>query len=323
MRTGFTERQMADPRIRAADDILRKCVHCGFCAPACPTYRLTGDELDGPRGRIWLIRDLLESGTSDAAPPADPGVTDHLDRCLGCLACMPACPSGVDYHGLIGIARGVVEERAFRGPLDRLYRALLGRVLPNPHAFGLLFRTARLLAPMAGLLRGRAAAGLALARAARPVASRPRQARDDAAPKAPRRGRVALVPGCAQSVMAPGINAALARILARAGYEPVMLKGARCCGALNEHLGQAAAARKHAKAVITAILAEADGPGLEAVVLTASGCGTLMKTYGALFAGDDEWAPRARRAAGLVRDAGEFLEACGLSFTGLSPRLCL
>ena len=123
MRTGFTDSQRTDPRIRAADGILRSCVHCGFCAPACPTYRLTGDELDGPRGRIWLIRDLLEAGAETAtAPPPDPGVVTHLDRCVGCLACMPACPSGVDYRSLIGIARDVVEERVRRGPWQRWLR---------------------------------------------------------------------------------------------------------------------------------------------------------------------------------------------------------
>ncbi len=315
MRTGFSDRQLIDPRVRAADAILRKCVHCGFCAPACPTYRLTGDELDGPRGRIWLIRDLLESGAPGGGPRADPGVTAHLDRCLGCLACMPACPSGVDYHGLIGIAREVVEARAHRGPFDRLFRALLGRVLPSPRASAWMLGAARLAGPLAGLLRGRAAAGLALAARA-PVPRRRGPAPGTYPPEGARRGRVALITGCAQAVLAPGINEALLRILARAGYETVVLRGAACCGALNEHLGQARAARRHARAVIGRIIEEADGAGLDAVIQTASGCGTLMKSYGGLFAGDTDWEAPARRAAALVRDAGEFLDAADLSFPG-------
>lgn len=319
MRTQFTDRQRSDPRIRAADEILRKCVHCGFCAPSCPTYRLTGDELDGPRGRIWLIRDLLEAGADEAVPAADPGVVDHLDRCLGCLACMPACPSGVDYHGLIGIARDVVEERARRGPAMRLYRAFLGRVLPSPRSFVVMLWLSRLAAPARRLLGRRIGAGLRLAKAVKPVSLTPKPAAGRYPPTAPRRGRVALIAGCAQSVLAPGVNAALIRILNRAGCEAVVLGGAACCGALNEHLGQGNAARAHARAVIVRVLAEADAGGLDAVVQTASGCGTLMKSYGGLLAGDPDWEDRARRVAALVRDASEFLATLELSFPGSGP----
>ena len=313
MRTGFTDRQRTDPRIRAADEILRKCVHCGFCAPACPTYRLTGDELDGPRGRIWLIRDLLE-GEDEAPPRADPGVVEHLDRCLGCLACMQACPSGVDYHGLIGIARGVVEARAGRGPSARLYRAALGRLLPNPVSFGVLLWLSRVLVPLRGLMGSRIGAGLRLAKTVKPVSLRPRPAAGVYPPDGPKLGRVALIAGCAQSVVAPGVNAALIRILNRQGIEAVVLDGAACCGALNEHLGQGEQARSHARLVIARALAEAEESGLDAVVQTASGCGTLMKSYGGLFAVDPHWEARARRVAALVRDAAEFLATLDLSF---------
>ncbi len=319
MRTSFSAAQRADPRIEVADAVLRKCVHCGFCAPACPTYRLTGDELDGPRGRIWLIRDLLEGGTPDqgASPPADGDLVRHLDRCLGCLNCMPACPSGVDYHRLIGIARDVVEERTPRRPWDRLYRALLGRMLPVPGRFAALVRLARPFAALGPVIGGRIGAGLELARGARVAAG------DEAAPgvyrpDGPVAGRVALITGCAQAVLAPEINGALVRVLNRAGIEAVVLAGAACCGALNEHLGQGEAARAHARTVIAAILAEADGGGLDAVVQTASGCGTLMKDYGAMFAADPKWSDRAARAAGLVRDAGEYLSALDLRFPDTS-----
>jgi len=319
MRTGFTDRQRADPRIRAADQILRKCVHCGFCAPACPTYHLTGDELDGPRGRIWLIRDLLEGGPGAGegpSPAADQGVVDHLDRCLGCLACMPACPSGVDYHGLIGIAREVVEERARRGPVARAYRTLLGRILPSPRVFSFVLWLSLIVAPIRGLMGRRIGAGLRLAKTVKPVSLTPHPSPGRYPPAAATRGRVALIAGCAQSVLAPGINAALIRILNRAGFEAVVLGGAACCGALNEHLGQGNQARAHAKAVIAQALAAAEDGGLDAVVQTASGCGTLMKSYGGLFAGDPEWEGRARQVAALVRDAAEFLDGLDLSFPG-------
>jgi glycolate oxidase iron-sulfur subunit len=318
MRTGFNDSQRADPRIQAADGILRSCVHCGFCAPACPTYRLTGDELDGPRGRIWLIRDLLEAGADTAtAPPPDPGVVTHLDRCIGCLACMPACPSGVDYRSLIAIARDVVEERVRRGPWQQWLRVFLGRVLPNPRLFAILMRMIRPLVPLRHLVGGTVGAGLALA-AGGTVRSE-RVAPGVYPPPGSPRGRVAMITGCAQSVLAPEINGALIRILNRVGIEAVVLKDAACCGALNEHLGQGAATRDHARKVIAEVIAEADGAGLDAVISTASGCGTLMKAYGGLFAGDAASKAPALRVAGLVRDAGEFLDRLGLSYPPSAP----
>ena len=326
MKTGFTDAQLADPHIRAANDIIRDCVHCGFCAPACPTYAMTGDELEGPRGRIWLIRDLLggggegsvdviegSAGSHEDAPPLelDSGVVRHLDHCLGCLACMPACPSGVDYRGLIGIAREAVEARVKRPFADRKLRAVLGRVLPDPLWFGRLMRLARLFAWLRFATAGRIAAALMLAKGARVRAG---AAPGVYAPDGTPQGRVAMITGCAQSVLAPDINEALIRILNRTGLEVVVLSGAACCGALNEHLGQGEAARAHARKVIAGIIEEAEGDGLDAVISSASGCGTLMKAYGGLLVGDDEWEGPARRAARLVRDAGEYLAGLDLDF---------
>jgi glycolate oxidase iron-sulfur subunit len=322
MKTGFTQAQLADPKIEAANAILRNCVHCGFCAPACPTYRLTGDELEGPRGRIWLIRDLLGGGgqaPGQGEGGADAAVVKHFDHCLGCLACMPACPSGVDYRGLIGIAREVAEAQIERPFADRLARKLLGWILPDPRWFKTLVRLAWPIAWLHGAFSGRIGAALALARGAR--VRRPwGAAQGTYPPKGTSKGRVAMITGCAQSVLAPDINGALIRILNRAGIEAVVLDGAACCGALNEHLGQGDATRMHARKVVDAIVKEADSAGLDAVISTASGCGTLMKAYGELLAGDDQWQGPAGRAAGLVRDAGEFLDGIDMDFPPLGAK---
>ena len=334
MRTGFTDEQLADPQIRAANAILRNCVHCGFCAPACPTYRLTGDELEGPRGRIWLIRDLLGGGGAGSAAvddggggssegsgrsELDSGVVRHLDHCLGCLACMPACPSGVDYRRLIGIAREAVELEVSRPCLDRTLRRILGRVLPDPLWFRRLMRLARPLVGLRHVLPGRIGAALSLAKGAR-VRAGAGAAPGVFAPDGVPRGRIVMITGCVQSVLAPDINEALIRILNRARFEVVVLDNAACCGALNEHLGQGEAARAHARKVIAGILEEADGAGCDAVISSASGCGTLMKAYGGLLAGDGAWEALARRAANLVRDGGEFLAGLDLHFPPLDKK---
>jgi glycolate oxidase iron-sulfur subunit len=317
VRTGFTEAQRADPAIGEADGILRACVHCGFCAPSCPTYRITGDELDGPRGRIWLIRDMLESD----APPR-PEAVRHIDRCLGCLACLPACPSGVDYRHLVELARERIEARGRRPLADRALRAILARMLPDAERARLLFALARPLAMLAPVLPGRLGAALALAGSA-PPAGKPGPAPGIYPAEGARRGRVGVLAGCVQAALAPGINAALIRLLNRAGIEVVVFERAKCCGAIDQHLGRGADARARARAAVAAIAAEMEAGGLDAVVQTAAGCGTLMKDYGHLLAADPEWAARAGTVGQRVRDAGEYLLGLDLPFRSDLPALSL
>lgn len=313
MKTGFSSAQLNDPRMKEANGILRACVHCGFCASACPTYAVTGDERDSPRGRIWLIRDLLEND----GPPKDEAVF-HLDRCLECLACMPACPSGVDYGHLIATAREEIETRGGRSWPDRFRRAALLRVLTDGSRARLLFALARAARLFAALMPARLAAALRLATALPPVTVAGPWAGIYPA-NGPRKGRVGVLRGCVQGAVAPSINEALTRLLNRAGIEVVILSGAECCGALDKHLGRGEAARARAQAVIAAVLDERDGAGLDAVVQTSSGCGTMIKDYGHLLADDAAWSAKAAEVSALARDASQFLVGLDLAWRPL-PR---
>jgi glycolate oxidase iron-sulfur subunit len=319
MQTHFTLAQLADPAIREADGILRACVHCGFCTATCPTYLLLGDERDSPRGRIYLIKDMLEQGRA-----AGPTEARHLDRCLSCLACMTTCPSGVHYMHLVDHAR-VHVERTYRRPLpERLLRRLLALLLPSPRLFRLALVGALVarpvVRPLARLLPARLAAMLDLVprRLATPsAADRPQVFPAEG----PRRKRVALLAGCAQPVLRPEINEATIRLLARHGCEVVVARGAGCCGALTHHLGQDDAAVASARANIAAWSAEIDGAGLDAIVVNASGCGTVVKDYGFLFRNDAAWSARAARVAALARDVSEVMAELGLKEPGGVPRL--
>ena len=306
MQTSFTLAQLADPEVAEADKILRACVHCGFCTATCPTYVLLGDELDSPRGRIYLIKDMLENDR-----PASAKVVKHIDRCLSCLACMTTCPSGVHYMHLVDHARRHIEA-TFRRPLaERTLRALLAAVLPRPGLFRLALSGARFARPFARLLPGRLKAMAGLAPAAVPSASIVDRPQVFAAEGA-RRARVALLAGCAQQVLAPQINEATVRLLTRHGVEVVVVRGAGCCGALTHHLGKERPALAAARANVAAWHAELDGDGLDAVVINASGCGTTVKDYGFMLRADPAWADKAARVAGLARDVTEFMAAIGL-----------
>jgi len=306
MRTNFTPEQLADPATARSERILRACVHCGFCTATCPSYAVLGDELDSPRGRIYLIKEMLENDR-----PADAKTVRHLDRCLSCLACMTTCPSGVDYMHLIDHAREHIE-RTYRRPWrERALRWLLARVLPHPARFRAALMAARLGRPLKGLMpdaRLRAMLEMAPARLPRADgADRPATHRPDGAP----RMRVALMTGCAQRVLDPAINAATIRLLTRLGAEVVIPRGQGCCGALTHHMGRTDEARATARRNLAAWAGEIEGAGLDAIVINTSGCGTTVKDYAVMFEGTED-EPRARAVAGRARDVSEVIAELGL-----------
>jgi glycolate oxidase iron-sulfur subunit len=319
MKTEFTLEQLADPDIREADKILRACVHCGFCTATCPTYVLLGDELDSPRGRIYLIKEMLEKNQRPT-----PEVVKHVDRCLSCLACMTTCPSGVNYMHLVDQARVRIEKEYARPLSERLLRAVLALVLPRPALFRASLRLARFgrlfvnLLPVSHAARAnpsffrRIKAMLALAPARLP-ASRASSATVVAA-TGERRGRVALLQGCAQQVLAPAINEAAVRLLTRHGIEVALVAGEQCCGALTHHMGNDRDALARARANIDVWIAEADGGGLDAILVTTSGCGTVIKDYGYMLREDAAYAAKAERISALAKDVSEYLAELPLSF---------
>jgi glycolate oxidase iron-sulfur subunit len=316
MKTEFSLVQLADPDIAEADKILRACVHCGFCTATCPTYVLLGDELDSPRGRIYLIKEMLEK---DRPPTKE--VVKHIDRCLSCLACMTTCPSGVNYMHLVDQAR-VRIERDYKRPLtERALRALLAWVLPRPELFRLGMMLARLGRPLAallptpkpaaspGLLR-RIKAMLALAPRSLP---KPGPAAGSVFPAlGDKRGRVALLQGCAQQVLAPRINQAAINLLTRHGIEVVLVKDEQCCGALTHHLGRDGDALARARANIAAWTAEAERDGLDAILVTTSGCGTVIKDYGFMLREDRDFAAPAAKISALAKDITEYIDGIEL-----------
>jgi glycolate oxidase iron-sulfur subunit len=313
VQTNFSLAQLADADVAESEKILRTCVHCGFCTATCPTYVLTGDELDGPRGRIYLVKQMLES-----AAPASATVARHIDRCLSCLSCMTTCPSGVNYMHLVDHARRRIEETFPRPLPDRLLRRLLSVLLPYPGRFRLALRLARLARPFAGLLPGRLKGMIALAPPHVPPAS-PVDRPQVFPAEGKRRLRVALLSGCAQQALKPGINEATVRLLTRHGVEVVVAKGAGCCGSLTHHLGKEASALAFARANIAAWWREIEGRGLDAVIANASGCGTTLKDYGFMLRQDPAWAEKAARIAGLARDVSEVMAEIGLAPKPATP----
>lgn len=305
MQTTFTAKQLEDPHLREADGILRACVHCGFCLSNCPTYALLGDERDSPRGRIYLIKDMLESGG-----PARKAHVTHIDRCLSCLGCLTACPSGVDYMHLIDQARGHIE-RTYRRPwMERFLRALLGLVIPRPALFRLTLRLALPMRRFAFALPGRLRRMVEAAPAAIDRASTVNAPQVFAADGA-RKKRVALLTGCVQSVLGSDITEATVRALRRHGCEVVVADGAGCCGALPQHLGRDAEAKAFARANVRAWTAAGSSDGIDAVVINASGCGTTVKDYRHLLADDPELAGQAAAIAAKARDVSELLVELG------------
>jgi glycolate oxidase iron-sulfur subunit len=311
MQTSFSPEQLADPHVAESEKIVRKCVHCGFCTATCPTYVTLGNELDSPRGRIYLIKDMLEAGR-----PADKETVTHIDRCLSCLACMTTCPSGVHYMHLVDHARAHIEQTYRRPLLDRLIRAALAAILPYPSRFRAALKLARLGRPFAGLFRSVSAlkpiaAMLDLAPASVPRSS-PIALPGVHRPRSPARGRVALLTGCAQSVLDPGINEATVRLLTRLGVEVVVPEGEGCCGALVHHMGREADSLAAARNNVDAWIRTIDAGGLDAILITASGCGTTIKDYGFMLRLDEAYAVKAAQVSSLAKDVTEYLAALDL-----------
>jgi glycolate oxidase iron-sulfur subunit len=307
MQTTFSPEQLKDPGIARSNEILRSCVHCGFCTATCPTYQVLGDELDSPRGRIYLIKDMLETGRA-----ADEKTVKHIDRCLSCLACMTTCPSGVHYMHLVDHARAHIEKTYKRPLMDRMLRSVLARVIPYPGRFRLALFGAKLARPFAFLLPDRRLKAM-LAMAPKHI---PPVSRNDDAQVFPaigeRRMRVALMTGCAQKALNTDINDATIRLLRRLGCEVVVAKGAGCCGALTHHMGKEDLAHGSAAVNIRAWMAEKRTQGLDAIVINTSGCGTTVKDYGHMFRTDPELAEDAKVVAGMAKDISELLVQIGL-----------
>ncbi len=301
MKTEFTEQQLQDPGIARANEILRACVHCGFCTATCPTYQVLGDELDSPRGRIYLIKDMLESGR-----PADEKTVKHVDRCLSCLACMSTCPSGVHYMHLVDHARAHIEATYRRPFSDRALRWVLAKVLPHPTRFRLALLGAKIARPFRALMPdARVRAMLDMAPKQIPPVSR-----NDDAQVFPaigeRKMRVALMTGCAQKALNTDINDATIRLLRRMGCDVVIAKDMGCCGALTHHMGKVDDSHSAAARNIKAWIAEVQNGGLDAIVINTSGCGTTVKDYGHMFR-NDTLADQAAQVSALAMDVSEVL----------------
>jgi glycolate oxidase iron-sulfur subunit len=287
MQTQLADWIRATPEGAEADAILRKCVHCGFCLATCPTYTLLGDELDSPRGRIYLMKQMLEGA------PVSGRTQLHLDRCLTCRACETTCPSGVEYGRLVDIGRDLVEQKVPRPASERLRRWLMRRVLPSRSLFGAL------------LALGRAFKGLLPSSLSRKIPER----RDAGAwPPARHARRMLALAGCVQPSMAPSINAAAARVLDRLGISLVEAPAAGCCGAVTFHLNEQDEALRFMKANIDAWWPCVE-QGAEAIVITASGCGTMVEEYGHLLRNDPAYADKAARISALAKDISEVVAA--------------
>ena len=303
MQTRFTPAQLADPATASSESVIRKCVHCGFCTATCPTYVLLGDELDSPRGRIYLMKQMLEQ---EAEP--SPEVVRHIDRCLSCLSCVTTCPSGVNYAHLVDHARAYIEDRYRRPWRERMLRGLLARVLPHSARFRVALALARVVKPARPLF-GKGALGAMLDLAPPRAAPRPQP---PAVAPAAAKGRIALLQGCAEPVLRPEIREATQRVLHRSGYEVVLASGEGCCGSLEHHMGRKDAALAAARRNVDAWTAEIEGRGLEAIVITASGCGVTIKDYGFMLREDPAYAAKAARVSGLARDISELLAGIDL-----------
>jgi glycolate oxidase iron-sulfur subunit len=315
MQTNFTPEQLADPHIAESNKVLRKCVHCGFCTATCPTYVLLGDELDSPRGRIYLIKNMLEKGEAATAE-----TVKHVDRCLSCLSCMTTCPSGVNYMHLVDHARVHIEQTYKRPFIERLQRNVLAYVMPRPKFFRLALIAAKIGTPLKSTFEKLGATRIS---AMLGLVSKPLQAPMSFGTPgiypaaAPKQGRVALLMGCVQSVLDPGINAATIRLLTRLGYEVVVSAGEACCGSITHHMGKEADALARARRIIDQWTDE----NVDAIVITTSGCGVTIKDYSHMFRLEPAYAEKAKAISAKAKDITEFLS--GLELPAMTTNLRL
>jgi len=302
MQTNFTKKQLQDSNSSSADGILRKCVHCGFCNATCPTYQIVGDELDGPRGRIYLIKDMLENDK-----PANEKIAKHIDRCLSCYACMTTCPSGVNYMHLVDHARNHIEKTFVRPFFDRFIRNLLSKILPSPTLFRMAGYSARLFYPFRFLFPKKIKNMMKYMPNSFPVSRQ--ENKEIYSPVGKTYARVALLTGCVQRVISPQINDATIDILNRHGVEVIVPKKVDCCGSLNHHLGKEELAHKSFINNINSWFKWYEEKNLDAILVTTSGCGTTLKDYGYIFRDhpDKELRRKAKMVSSLAKDVTEYL----------------
>ena len=302
METHFSKEQLKDKDNKSSEKIFRKCVHCGFCNATCPTYQLLGDELDGPRGRIYLIKDMLENNK-----PANAKIVKHIDRCLSCYSCMTTCPSGVNYMHLIDHGRSHIEKTYTRPFSERFTRDILSRILSKSTNFRFIAILTQFIKPFIFLFPKRIREMIRLMPGKFPKKTLPKMKVYPPVNKKKPVARVALLTGCVQKVISPQINEATIRLLNRHGIEVVVSKGVDCCGSINHHLGKNDSANQIFKKNISIWYDEYLNNGLDAIISNTSGCGTTLKDYGFIFRSDDNFRKKAKKISELTQDIAEYL----------------
>jgi len=303
METHFSKNQLKDEQNKSSEKNFRKCVHCGFCNSTCPTYNLLGNELDGPRGRIYLIKDMLENNK-----PANEKIVKHIDRCLSCYGCMTTCPSGVNYMHLIDHGRSHIEKTFKRNFKDRLIRNFLSLTLSKAINFKIVLILTRLIRPFHFILPKKIRNIINLMPSKIPKKTLSKMTIYPPYKRKKPVARVALLTGCVQKVISPQINEATIRLLNRHGIEVIVSKGIDCCGSLNYHLGKSDLAKKNFKKNISIWYEEYLKNGLDAVISNTSGCGTTLKDYGFIFKSDKDFKKKAKKISELTKDISEYLD---------------
>ena len=303
METNFSKEQLKDQDNKSTEKILRKCVHCGFCNATCPTYQLLGDELDGPRGRIYLIKDMLENKKS-----ANEKIVKHIDRCLSCYSCMSTCPSGVNYMHLIDHGRNHIEKTYKRPFNERFIRDFLSAVLPSPTYFRIIGMLTLVIKPFQIFFPKKIREMIGFMPIKFPKRRLPKKQVYSPTKRKKPVARVALLTGCVQKVISPQINEATIRLLNRHGIEVTVPKGVGCCGSLDHHLGKSELAKRTFKKNILIWYEEYLNNGLDAIISNTSGCGTTLKDYGFIFRTDNDLKKKAKKISELTKDITEYLD---------------